>query len=101
MKPGAAMTRDEVFQRARVIMAVDVSRDELLEALDLSTVAIMRDNEGYDILHDGVPRTFRDRRDIAFEAARYARSKAKGEVIEILDRATGTKLVMLEDGRTG
>jgi len=61
----------------------------------------MRANEGYDILHNGVPRTFRDRKDIAYEAARYAKSKAKGDIIEIVDRSTGAKVVMLEDGRTG
>jgi hypothetical protein len=61
----------------------------------------MRDNEGYVILHNGVPRTFRDNRQTAFEAARFAKSRAKGEIIEIVDRSTGTKLIMLEDGRTG
>ena len=61
----------------------------------------MRDNEGYDILHNGVPRTFRDTRATVYEAARYAKSKAKGDIIEIIDRATGTRIVMLEDGRTG
>ena len=58
----------------------------------------MRDNEGFDILHNGVPRTFRD---TAYEAARFAKSKAPGDIIEIVDRSTGTKLIMLEDGRTG
>jgi hypothetical protein len=61
----------------------------------------MRDTEGYSILHNGVPRSFRDNRETAFEAARYAKSKARGELIEIVDRSTDTKLVMLEDGRTG
>jgi hypothetical protein len=61
----------------------------------------MRDNEGYDILYNGVPRTFRDRKDIAFEAARYAKSKSTADIIEIRDRATGEKFIMLEDGRTG
>ena len=61
----------------------------------------MRGNEGFDILHNGVPRTFRDDREIAFEAARFAKARTKGEIIEIVDRATGQKLVMLEDGRTG
>ena len=61
----------------------------------------MRDDEGYITLHNGVRRTFRDRRETAFEAARYAKSKAKGEIIEIVECATGTKLIMLEDGRTG
>ena len=59
----------------------------------------MRDNEGFVSLHNGVPRTFRDSKATAYEAARYA--KGKGDIIEIVDRATGTKLVMLEDGRTG
>jgi hypothetical protein len=63
--------------------------------------AAMRDNEGYEIRYNGVPRTFRDKRDTAFHAARYAKSKARGEIIEIVDRSTGAKLVMLEDGRTG
>ena len=61
----------------------------------------MRDNEGFVSLHNGVPRTFRDSKATAYEAARYAKGKAKGDIIEIVDRATGTKLVMLDDGRTG
>jgi hypothetical protein len=61
----------------------------------------MRDKEGFEIRHNGVPRTFRDKREMAFDAARYAKSKARGEIIEIIDRSTGAKLVMLEDGRTG
>jgi hypothetical protein len=61
----------------------------------------MRENEGFEIRHNGIPRTFRDERETAFDAARYAKSKARGEIIEIVDRSTGAKLVMLEDGRTG
>jgi hypothetical protein len=61
----------------------------------------MRDDEGYIILHYGVRRTFRDKRETAFEAARYAKSKAKGELIEVVDCSTGAKIIMLEDGRTG
>ena len=60
----------------------------------------MRDNEGFEILHNGVPRAFRDKRETAFEAARFAKSKAKGDIIEIVELSTGTKLVMLADGRT-
>jgi hypothetical protein len=29
------------------------------------------------------------------------RERPRGEIIEIVDRSTGVKLVMLEDGRTG
>jgi len=28
-------------------------------------------NEGFDILHNGVPRTFRDQKAMAYEAARF------------------------------
>jgi hypothetical protein len=38
----------------------------------------MRDGQGFEILHNGVPRTFRDKRETAFEAARYAKGKARG-----------------------
>jgi len=61
----------------------------------------MGDDQGYQILHNGVPRTFRDRRDTALEAARFAKSRASGELIELRDCATGQKLVMLADGRLG
>jgi hypothetical protein len=45
----------------------------------------MRDGQRYEILHNGVPRTFRDRRDTALEAARFAKSNAKGDIIELRD----------------
>ena len=45
----------------------------------------MRDGQGFEILHNGVPRTFRDKRETAFEAARYAKGKARGDIIEIAD----------------
>jgi len=35
----------------------------------------MLDNQGFEILHNGVPRTFRDKRETAFEAACYAKGK--------------------------
>jgi len=61
----------------------------------------MRDGQGYEILHNGVPRTFRDRWVTALEAAQFAKSRAKGDIIEIRDCATGEKLVMMADGRLG
>ena len=60
----------------------------------------MRDNEGFEILHNGVPRSFRDQKVTAYEAARFAKARFRGEIIEIVDRSNGTKMVMLEDGRT-
>jgi len=38
----------------------------------------MRDGQGYEVLHNGVPRTFRDKRETALEAAQFAKSRAKG-----------------------
>ena len=49
----------------------------------------MGDGLGYQILHNGVPRTFRDRRDTALEAARFAKSRAKDELIELRARQRG------------
>ena len=61
----------------------------------------MRDAQGYEILHNGAPRTFRDRRETALEVAHFAKNKAKGDIIELRDCATGEKLVMMADGRVG
>jgi hypothetical protein len=61
----------------------------------------MREDEGYEIWHNGVPRTFRDRKEIAYEAARFAKAKAKGDIIQILDCSTGAKTIVLADGRLG
>lgn len=61
----------------------------------------MPDNEGFEILINRVPRTFRDQKPAAYEAARYLKRKAVVDVVEIRDCATGQKVVMLEDGRTG
>lgn len=56
---------------------------------------------GFDILINGTPRTFRDRKETAYEAARLLKSKNPRDVVEILDRSTGLKSVMLIDGRLG
>ena len=61
----------------------------------------MSSNQGYEILHNRVPRSFRDRPERALEAARFAKSRAKGDIIELRDCATGEKLVMLADGSVG
>lgn len=60
----------------------------------------MRDNEGYEIRHNGRARTYRDQRAAAYEAARFAKGRFRDDIIEIVDRATGAKVLMLEDGRT-
>ncbi len=61
----------------------------------------MRENVGFDILHNSVPRTFRDQKAMAYEAARFAKTQNPADLIEIVDRSKGSKMVMLADGRTG
>ena len=61
----------------------------------------MRDNEGLEIRVNGVPRTFRELKELAYEAARIIKNKVPGDIVEIVDRSTGTKVVMMGDGRTG
>jgi len=34
----------------------------------------MLEDEGFDILHNGLPRTFRDQKAMAYEAARFAKT---------------------------
>jgi hypothetical protein len=63
--------------------------------------ATLPDNEGYDILHNGQRRTFRDTKEAAYAAARLGKSRARDELIEIVDRSTEAKSIMLQDGRTG
>jgi len=56
---------------------------------------------GFDILINGTPRTFRDRKDAAYEAARLLKTQNPRDVVEIVDRSTGLKSVILPDGRVG
>jgi len=41
----------------------------------------MGNKDGYKIRHNGVPRTFRDRKDAAYEAARFAKSRHLADII--------------------
>ena len=53
----------------------------------------MTDSQGYEIRHNGVPRTYRDNnKETAFEAARYAKSRHRGDVIEIVECSTGARM---------
>ena len=72
------------------IAAATASRKDQLRRLACATT------KATTFCTNGVPRTFRDTRATVYEAARYAKSKAKGDIIEIVDCSTGTKLVMLE-----
>jgi hypothetical protein len=59
----------------------------------------MTGNDGFEIIVNGVARTFRDRREAAYEAARYLKGRHPKEFVEVLHRATGTKLIVFDDGR--
>jgi hypothetical protein len=54
---------------------------------------------GFELRVNGIPRTFRDRRDIAYDAARVLKSKNPRAIIEVVDCSTGLRNIMLEDGR--
>jgi hypothetical protein len=62
-------------------------------------LGVMRENKGFDILVNGVVRTFRDRPETAYQAARYLKRRHPKDIVEVLDRATNTKLIVFEDGR--
>jgi len=55
--------------------------------------------EGFEIVVNGAVRTFRDQREAAYDAARYLKARYPKEFVEILDCATGSKLIVFEDGR--
>jgi hypothetical protein len=61
---------------------------------------ILSDNEGYDIIINGVWRTFRDVKATAYSAARMAKAHDMNDKVEIIDRSTGQRIEMWADGRT-
>jgi hypothetical protein len=56
-------------------------------------------NEGFEIIVNGLPRTFRDRQDTTYDAARYLKSRHPKDIVENLDCATRARLIVFEDGR--
>lgn len=62
---------------------------------------ILREDEGFEILIDGTPRTFRDGKGTAYDAARVLKRGNRNSIVEIRDRSNGAKQIMLDDGRTG
>ena len=61
---------------------------------------IMQPDEGYDLIINGVDRSFRDREEVAYEAARYWKQRHPKDLVEVRVRATGQRVLMREDGRT-
>jgi hypothetical protein len=61
----------------------------------------MPENPGYEIRINAVPRTHRDVKTVGFDAARFMKDRHPRDLIESVDLATGEKVLMLPDGRTG
>jgi hypothetical protein len=60
---------------------------------------IFREDEGFDLVVDGVNRTFSDHYDGALQAARNLKEKYRSSRIQIRTRADGSTREMLDDGR--
>ena len=56
----------------------------------------MRPNSGtqFEISIDGVPRSYRDRQDIALQTARFLKSKNPNSVVKLKDLQTGEETVV-------
>lgn len=57
--------------------------------------------KGWDIVINGVDRTFRDLKVTAIEAAQYAKERFPGDLVQIRDCGTGDLITILPDGRIG
>ena len=55
---------------------------------------ILRADEGFDIIINGVDRSFRDRQEVAYEAARYMKHLHPKNLVEVRIRATGERIIM-------
>ena len=53
---------------------------------------------GFEVFVNGIPRTFRDREDVAFDAARYLKSTHKLDVVTIREIGGGRSWTMPADG---
>jgi hypothetical protein len=54
---------------------------------------ILLSDEGFEIFVDGQPRTFRDVKAVAFEAARFLKAQSKyKERVEVVERGTGKRV---------
>ena len=56
----------------------------------------MKANQGvqYEISIDGVPRTYRDRQDIALQTARFLKSRNPHSVVKLKDLKSGEETVV-------
>ena len=56
---------------------------------------------GFDIIINGVCRTSRDRWEVAYEAAAYAKSRSPADLVQIRNCETQETVSVLPDGRMG
>lgn len=61
---------------------------------------ILKDDEGYHILVNGVNRTFRDDKQAAYAAAHVIKTHWPTDTVQIMDMREMTTVTMKEDGRT-
>ena len=62
--------------------------------------AVRKAPDGFDILVNGVPRTFRDTEAAAYEAALLIKKRWPAEIVTIKNSLTRVAVMMGEDGRT-
>jgi hypothetical protein len=48
----------------------------------------------FEISIDGVPRTYRDRKDLALESAKFLKSRNPNSVVKLKDLQTGEEIVI-------
>jgi hypothetical protein len=58
---------------------------------------ILEDTDGWDIVVNGVDRTFRDREDMAVAAARDLKTRSPQDEVQVRTRADGTLRTMRGD----
>ncbi len=56
---------------------------------------------GFDILVNGINRTFRDLQQAAHQAAIVLKTKNPTDIVQIRDCATGEVVLLMPDGRLG
>jgi len=60
---------------------------------------VLKETDGFDILIDGVKRTFYDQYDGALAMARELKARNRASVIEIRTRLDGSVCEVLDEGR--
>ena len=61
---------------------------------------ILRENEGYDLVINGVFNSFRDRKEVAYASAVFAKQRHPENIVEVRHRDTGGVYIVGADGST-